>query len=662
MVCLRAVSIIAAFLTTGSVLVLAAPALSQSTAFYASANTGTNRSVRFNSLLELSDGTVVVGGSIGDAEQFAAFAQRVSPSSRFVLQAPAGAIVNNLGTGRVGFLLHLSSDLSQPLDVVSFPAGVVEDIRHIKATNAVGTRTGVLFISGTLKNNRVYGGGYFIARLDNNYVKYNAVPRSLTWARTIDASGDYVTNQPWDVGSDGRVVYVSGQPFAASWCAVGRLKAADCADDVVENWRYHRSVCTAPTTMPDGTVLKAGDTYEGEYTPASGIPNLRPLFSQIVFKSTNRIQLRSWTQAEYAAVLPDGNGRMKRGTWPMDVFYSGPGNAAKPSSSPGGPGYTGYRVGASATQRIGGIAVDRRTNHFYIGFSIQSRLPDGNPDFEPAVMAMTQTGALKWWSRLYAEQSADGQTPLLSTPDQYVDGLAIDNTTGSVVVLARCHGNNVSNLWSGNTVAAYPSLGAFHSQFTGTSGNIHISWLGKLNLDTGTLGCATYVADYAAGMSGTNASAPYTDPNLDGWPSHNAGWPELNTTRCETDVKVDVLGRVYLMGKGRRVITTANALQKMSKNPTDISAWSSWVRVFSPRFETLVYSSLLSGQWDNAGVGGDNTALSGVYPVSGGLILGGWHKASSGIASGNPIPTINVPWWGSSLPDGETGILARFAF
>lgn len=100
--------------------------------------------------------------------------------------------------------------------------------------------------------------------------------------------------------------------------------------------------------------------------------------------------------------------------------------------------------------------------------------PDGNPDFEPAVLAMTDTGAIKWWSRLYHEMSADGKSVLNSTPDQYIDGLAVDQITSALVVLARCHGNNISNYWSGNAVALHPGTNSFQNTFTGTNGNIHI--------------------------------------------------------------------------------------------------------------------------------------------------------------------------------------------
>ena len=66
-------------------------------------------------------------------------------------------------------------------------------------------------------------------------------------------------------------------------------------------------------------------------------------------------------------------------------------------------------------------------------------MPDGNPDFEPAIMKMDNTGELLWWSRLYHEIRADGSIHN-SSPDQYIDGLAIDysvpNPNSTIVVNA----------------------------------------------------------------------------------------------------------------------------------------------------------------------------------------------------------------------------------
>ncbi len=166
-------------------------------------------------------------------------------------------------------------------------------------------------------------------------------------------------------------------------------------------------------------------------------------------------------------------------------------------------------------------------------------------------------------------------------------------------------------------------------------------------------------------MRGTQASAPYADPNLDGWPSHNAGWPDLNTTRCRSDVKVDTTGRVYLLCTGRRTITTANAFQKMLKPSEGVSSWNDFVRVFTPDLKTLAYSSLLTGRWDRTtGIGGGNTTLMGVAPVAGGVVVVGLHTAdaTTGTARGNPVPTANVPAWGATQPRSESGVIARLRF
>ena len=54
---------------------------------------------------------------------------------------------------------------------------------------------------------------------------------------------------------------------------------------------------------------------------------------------------------------------------------------------------------------------------------------------------------------------------MVSIPDQYIDGQRSTNSTASgvntLVVDARCHGNNTENLWEGNVIAANPSSAGF---------------------------------------------------------------------------------------------------------------------------------------------------------------------------------------------------------
>ncbi|MBC8161212.1 MAG: hypothetical protein H7Z42_08330 [Roseiflexaceae bacterium] len=589
---------------------------------------------RLYAVLELSDKTVVAAGVADNLD----WLSNTVPQTQL---AGATALANAGGTNKIGFLLHLSADLSQVLRVLLLPQGAAEDIRFIKTTSAPGTPTGDLYISGTTTS------GYFVARLDNNFV--SAAPTTLRWVYNVAAAGDHKIRQPWDVGGDGKVVYGMGTPYDTEWAAIYRLNA-DGQQEVVENWSAHWSA-----------------TAEWDGTPATSYPNkaTAPLvYSGLVMKAGRKGSLRSASQADYNLLQSDGNGGTgRKGRFPDDYYFAGPCplNAA---NCPGGPGYTGYRTSGRPTQRIGGITIDRRTNHMYIGYSTQSVLPDGNPDFEPAVVAMDQTGLLKWWSRLYTEQAAN------STPDQYVDGLTLDYAQppeqAALVVLARAHGNNTYNLWPAKSITKatnpdHPGY-AFQNGWTGNNGNIHVAWLGKLRAGNGTLLYSTYVGEYADDEPGTQAK--YTEPNLDGWPSFNAGWPKINTTRLETTVHVDVQGRVYITGVGRRTVTTANAYQKMLKPGQGASTWNDFVRVYTPDLTSLAYSSILSGTWDaTTGAGGGNIEIQGIMPISGGVLVGGFHKVDDTKAvAGNDMPTKSVPTWGTNKPNAESIVLGRLGF
>jgi hypothetical protein len=641
-------------------------AVAKSTVLY----TGAAANQRLQVVSSLSDGTVLIGGGADNLDWVPADVPRI-PLSGDSIREPVG------GT-RIAFILRASGDLKRVLQVLHFPPGVAEGIKRIRTTSEPGRPTGDIYLSGATRETK--GSGYFIARLNGNFV--DKAPSGCVWVRNVWGGGWYRETQPWDVGGDGKVVFAEGVPFSYDWSAIARLKN-DGRDDVVEDWRTH-----------EGKAADGGNA-SGHWTPASSRKDVTPGRSIISLKFWGRADLRSWTQADYDTYLPDGNGGFKKGRWPLDGFFAGPGDPAQPDKSPGGPGYTGYRRGASATMRVGDIAVDRRHNHFYFGLSIQSKLPSGEPDFEPAVVAMTHTGQLKWWSRLYHEfldKNGNGQfdagEPANSSPDQYVDYLAIDYSkaaqSGDLVVLARCHGNNVINLWNGDKIAARPGAKGFKHGFSGSGGNFHLSWLGKLGLDDGTLHAASYLAEMADDMAG--AGSPSGDPLLDGWPDPNAGWPVLNTTRAK-DLTVDNRGCVYVLATGRRVVTTANAFQKMPKKAEGVSSWSDFVRVYTPDLGRVVYSSILSGPWHPAtGQGGGNVALGAVSPWKDGVLIAGDAAAYTrediakskqpdrqgrlntlpdsllGMAKGHAMPTANVPAWGTAQPKGATGILGYLWF
>lgn len=504
-------------------------------------------------------------------------------------------------------------------------------------------------MSGERETGSAATGGYFIGRLDANFV--TGVPTAFTWVFNVTAEGDHRSLQPWDVGGDGKVVYGMGAPYDPDWAAIHRLDAAG-AQEVVEHWHAHW-----------------GDAGEWNGTPASSYTGTLPLrHSGVVLKASRKGSLRSPTATDFDLLQSDENGNPgRKGRFPDDYYFSGHCPLASGTTCPGGPGYTGYRIPGPETQRLGGIAIDRRSNHIYFGYSTKSRLPDGNPDFEPAVVAMRADGSLKWWARLYRETAQN------STPDQYVDGLAIDYAGNQLVVLARAHGNNVDNFWSGNTLAAAPGRNGFQNRFTGTNGNIHISWLGKYALDTLRVEAATWVAEYVEGN--TNFGAAFTDPLLAGWPNPNAGWPNVNTTRNCGELVVRSDGVVLLACQGRRSITTSNAHQQMPTPSSGLTGtWNHFVRAYDARLGSVLYSSLLTGAWNTAtGAGGDNTQVFGLAAAPGAIIAVGMHRSCDGSTSGtcaglgaalarpNAVPTTGVPGWGSSVPSGESALVARLA-
>ena len=600
----------------------------------------------FYDAVRLSDGRWLVAGRASALDWLPA-------GTPLTVAANTGAITSPNSTGTwIGFLLVLSPDLSIVEHCWHLPKGAAENIRRIRTTEVPGSPTGDLYLSGNIALTS-WGdtqGGYFIAKLTGNFLA--GPPSGLAWALNIGARGELKDDQPWDVGAaagDTLLVAVSGSPHSADWMAA--------------------------------------DFYDGSGQPKA-LPALRAKTpTRLVLKTNSTGDFRSWTAADFTAITGDTNGGLRRGRWPMDAFYDGPyllpGNGA-------GRGYTGYR-NAGTAGHLSAVAVDRRSNAFYLGANIKTTLPDGNPDFEPWVSAYAADGAARWWTRLYSEWKDSATGPkanglidldldsngdgvmdrssegLLSSPDQYVDGLALDHAGERLVVNARCHGNNVSNLWSGSS-ATIPGAPAgytgFQRQFTGTSGNIHISWLGSFSLSDGTLRGATYVAGFGRGGP-VNASAS-TDANLGGWPDANTGWANLNTTRIRPGrVAVDAAGRVFVIGTAPRLATTVTAWQRLL-NPPATAPWHDFANVYSRDLSSLVYGTALCGEFtyvdgdtNTEPQGAEGVAVHGIVPGPGGFIALAGGTATGGAPLGNPLRTTDAPAWARSGRAASDAILAR---
>lgn len=569
----------------------------------------------FHFVHPLSNGDLLVAGSSDSLDWI--------PSNVKRIELAAGEIKSADPT-LIGFVLHVSGDGKTLKHVLHFPKGTVADISRIRSTEVPGAATGALYLSGrrTLAPGQdSKEDGYFIARLNGNFV--DRVPSAIEWSVNVNAAPRQASGgkgssgvkniQPWDVGADGRVIYGTGAEYDFGWAAIEAVDAAG-----------------KPLRVP-------GWHMEGDR-------------STIVLKAGRIGSLRSQTQEDFDYRTTDENGNPgRKGRYPDDYYFKSP--------TEGGPGYSGYRVGKHPTQRLGQIAIDRRNNHLYFGYSTQSRLPGGQPDFEPAIVAMDDQGKLKWWARGYQEIERTPellnkhQDGLNSPPDQYVDAVAIDYKNDRLVTLLRCHGNGVINFWNGEKLVANPGAKSFQRSFTGKNGNIHIQWLGRYGLDDGKIYNATYVAEIGEGAKVQGK----LEGLLEGWHSPNAGWPDVNTTRAVEQLGVGADGSILVLATGRRPITTSNAQVQMLKSGEGVSTWSMFARVYAPDLSTITYSTLLRGPWDPATgkSAGHDVKLAHAALAGDRLVVVGMHEKSK-TSDDKDLPTQNVPSWASADYAGAT--------
>ena len=155
------------------------------------------------------------------------------------------------------------------------------------------------------------------------------------------------------------------------------------------------------------------------------------------------------------------------------------------------------------------------------------------PAFDYFLARYSPDGDLRWSTNLY--QSGDS----VHTPDQKPIDLAYDAGSDTIYTLVKQHGSNIYR---------------FKGQLVGDTGNLMISWLGKVDAKTGALAEGWYFQNNRLGDFGPNGipqSPPY--PKLAG-----------NALRR---VAIGPGGSIYLAGSGgAQTWTTDNALQAWPKD------------------------------------------------------------------------------------------------
>ena len=218
----------------------------------------------------------------------------------------------------------------------------------------------------------------------------------------------------------------------------------------------------------------------------------------------------------------------------------------------------------------------------------------GYPAFDAFIARYSPEGKLKWSSNLYQ----DGDS--VHTPDQKPIDLAYDEKTDSIYALFKQHGSNHYR---------------FKGKLIGDTGNMMISWLGKINAKTGKLSHGWYFQNNNKGKydkKGLPASPPY---------------PQLAGNRI-TRIAIDEKGLIYLTGSGAaKMWTSPNAMMSW---PDDQSGGGQGALIIlNKELECLYATCIGSGKSDcSASFNGIVINKFGVF-IGGSLKGTGFHKGKT---------------------------------
>lgn len=687
------------FLTTTALFISLGVSAQNRVGFVTAPTTG--GSERFHNMLRLSDSTILVGGQSANMDWVPS---SVTPS---VLDT-SGITTVSTGTG-FAFIAHFSKDFSTLLNVVHFPANTVTNVYKIKTNTAPGLPTGDLYISGEREGDK---SGYYIAKLNGNFV--DSVPTSVEWLFPVQV-GDvnngkgifegkswHKDKQPWDVDNDGNVYYAQREEYSFNWASINKLNP-NGQIGAVKGWTNHKIIYswnaagdTTYTDTTNGTLKIARTDYVGprkdegdsifvrmRYGSGSSagtitrkvkIVRFAESFIGMKHAGTATRPLNSLSMADYEFVGQDENGFPRRGAMPDDYLYSGPvvlnTDSVYTFSTTQTPGFFGDYVwnGRLHTSRVGDIVVDKRNNDVYIGYTTTQKNAKeiynnsngfGPVDFNSTIVAMKQDGTIKWWARMHPSDT----TGTGYSANTLIDYLAIDYANNDLIALASGYGTSTSNLWKGNENIADPGGMKFKNSIPDDMTQKVYSWIGRYALDTLKIRNSTFVSEFGSTITGGVA---LTDPNLDGWKNPNTvtSANSYENTRCH-GLYVDGTGHIYIIGEGNRTITTANAYQKMYKadlnNCIDSAASTSYfVRKYTPDLSNVVYSSLLTTQWNAVtGTGGNGTRLTGLLGDEKAIYTTGVHL---GQIFFGPMPTVNVPNFAANTFQGVSAVFARLSY
>ena len=218
----------------------------------------------------------------------------------------------------------------------------------------------------------------------------------------------------------------------------------------------------------------------------------------------------------------------------------------------------------------------------------------GFPAFDGYIGRYSSEGKLKWCSNMYQ----DGDS--VHTPDQKPVDMVYDAKSDSIYVLFKQHGSNVYR---------------FKGTLLGDTGNLMISWVGKLSASTGKLTHGWYFQN--------NRNGKYQKNGLPASPPH----PKLAGNNLKR-IALGKDGNIYLTGSGApKMWTSANALMKWPEDQT--GGGQGALIVLDPNLKYLYSTCIGSGKSDcSASFNGLAINNYGVF-LGGSLSGAGFHKGNA---------------------------------